>query len=395
MTRPLYFLATVVFASPILGQVPALQERPAKKDRCTVCRHDPKLMKKNGTHHSPGLFARTNPDQIEEDFFWKPIWLETPHFRIGADLSPWKIPTEERKAFRAELTVLAKTWPKVNTKATTLDSWTRVHLLGARLEALYQQVIDLFGADMDLFADPEKLLLRGIGPFLGEEDKYEVMVFQERSLYREFMSVTWGLPYVKPQQWNIVDRNCLWFGLSTETDDIHHDLHLNNVIFHGLAHNLLNGYYYYAYELPVWLIEGLAHWLERDADPRWSSFCTVEGAFHEGRSLKKWEPAVRKIASQDKEDGLANLMRKGSLAELSWENHLEAWSKIDFFVKVKPRAFAQFITALASRRNASGLPDGTKMEEAQRQALRDHYGWSVLQAERAWKAWVLENYALK
>ncbi len=368
-------------------------ERPKRrKDRCTFCDHDPEVLAANKMHHGPFPFARTDSQQIADEGVWKPTLLETEHFRILGDFPRWKVPQEEMKAFRAELAALTERWPLVKPKQAYLDPWFRVHLLGERLEALYTRFLEVAGSSEEDFLDPERNIMRGIGRYLGQGEKYEVMVFEDANPYREFMRNTWGLGYIKPQCWNNIDRESLWFGINLETEEIHHDKHLSAVVMHNVAHNMLNGYMHYSYEMPVWLYTGVGHWAEREYDGRFSTFCSIEGNIDVGRATHNWPPQVRKMVLKDRGSSFAQLIRKKSLAEIGYDDHLITWSKVHFLVQSKPEAFGAFLTQLKTRRNADGYPDGTKMDAAQREGFKQHFGWTLAQAEEAWKEWVKDTY---
>lgn len=367
----------------------------APPGKCTVCRHDKELLDRNGMSHGPFPFGRTTSDEIQAEMLWMPVWIETKHFRLAADLPDWKIPENERKAYRAELEELQLKWPEIKPKKAVLDPWYRAHLLADRMERAYDQFLDLMGAGEEDFWDEERNRLLDRGPYLGEHDKFEVMIFQERGAYKDYMSRTWGLTYLKPQRWNNVDRRCLWFGLNLQEEDVRHDQHVHNVVRHNLGHNMLDGYLYYAYDLPVWITEGFGHWFERYNDERFNMFDTVEGSFHKARNLTRWAPEVRKIVQRDEAVTFALLLRRMSFAELVYEDHLVVWSKIDFLINYDREKFGRFISALKGRRNAQGLPDSSDLDGAQRDAFRDIYGWSIHQAEDEWKQWVLETYPVK
>ena len=61
-------------------------------------------------------------------------WIESPHFRIGLGLSPYKPKQGERKKIRAELTEMATVLEEVNPKAKTIDTWLRLHIYAQRME---------------------------------------------------------------------------------------------------------------------------------------------------------------------------------------------------------------------------------------------------------------------
>ncbi len=389
LPRPLLVAALLAALAAVL---PA-QIRPGEK--CTVCGHDAEIMAATGVSHGPFIFARSDSETIEQEYFWRPVWVETPHFRMGLMIEKWKVPEEERKDYRAELEQLQEIYPRIKPKSRILDPWLRAHLIAWRLENFYAMWAKLMGAREGQFDDPEALRMLGMGPYLGESDKYEVMVFRNRAPYREFMSRTWGLTYVKPQRWNNIDRDCLWFGMNMEEEGVRHDKHLFAMILHNIGLNMLNGYLHYSYEMPIWIKEGAAHWCSRQFDPRFNTFDTVEGSFHEAKSLTRWEPEVRKLVQKDRAASFASLMRRASFAELDFNDHLIVWSKVDFLIRHDPEKFGRFITFLKSRRDERGLPDGSNMDDAQRQAFREIYGWTIQKAEEAWREFVLSEYPVK
>lgn len=391
-----FALALAVLVAATAAPASAQGERPkSRRDRCTFCDHDPEVLARNGMGHGPFPFARTDSDQIAAEGVWSPTLLETEHFRILGDFPSWKIPQDEIKAYRAELAALVERWPLVKPKQGELDPWHRIHLLGERLEHNYERFLELAGSSDEEFLDAERNTMRGIGRYAGQGNKYEVMVFEQANPYREFMRNTWGLGYVKPQCWNNVDRDCLWFGLNMETDAIHHDKHLTAVVIHGVSHNLLNGYMHYSYEMPVWLYAGTGHWLERQADGRYDTFCSIEGNFDVGKAVHDWDVEVRKIVAKNEGASFANFLRVNSLAEIGFQDHLLAWSKVDFLVRTRPADFGAWLTRLKTRRDARGMPDGAKMDEAQREGLKEIFGWTIQQAEDAWREWVLATYPVK
>lgn len=381
--------------SILLSAQPLSAQRNKKQPKCTLCGHDAELLERNGVSHGPFPFARTTSEDIQIDMFWDAVWIETEHFRIAAELRPWKVPESERKAYRAELTELQKKWPAIKPKKATLDPWLRAHLLADRCERAYAQFEELMGITPETFADVEGLRARKMGPYLGMPDKFEIMIFQDRAPFREFMEKTWGLTYVKPQRWNNVDRGCLWFGLNAEEEDVRHDQHLHNMIRHNIAHNMLDGYMFYSYDLPVWISEGFAHWFERDNDPRFNMFDTVEGSFHAGKSLEKWAPEVRKLVIKGDAATYSSLLRRASFAEIDFNDHLVTWSKIDFLIQKDIKKFGQFVTGLKGRKNDRGLPDASNLDGAQRDLFRELYGWTLPKLDETWTEWVLSTYPVK
>lgn len=387
-----FVLAAVV---ALAAAAPEASAQRSREEVCTVCLNDPETMEAAQAWHRDFPFGKSTAKEIEEEYFWHPVWIETPHFRVGAALEEWKVPESERKAYRAELTELEKKFPEINPRRPRLDRWLRAHLLAERCEEAYREFQELVGRDEAYFQDAERNRMLGIGPYLGMHDKYEVMIFELRGPYREFMSTAWGRTSSKPQRWNNVQRKCLWFGMTTEEDSVRHDQHLHNFVRHNLAINMLNGYEFYSYDLPVWIKEGLAHWFRLRNDTRFHMYDSVEGAFQAPRNVDDWAPEVRKLVKGDEAASFAELLRRMSFAELSFDDHLVIWSKIDFLVQQGPDKFAGFITDLKSRRNEDGSPDSSNLDGAQREAMLENFGWSLPRAEEEWREWVLQNYPSK
>ena len=375
-----------LMGSPALGQ----GERV-----CGLCENDPELMAKNGFVHQSFPFGRSTNEKIAKDLFWPAAWLETPHFRIGINLEPWKVPQSEKKIYKAELEALRDRWPAIRPKIPVLDMDLRLHLVAERAESFYREFVALMGMREQDFTDDEANIMSGWGRYLGEHDKFEIMVFQNAGPFREYMRNEWGLGYDKPQRWNNVDRDCLWIGVNLETEKIRHDRQVHNLLLHCLAHNFLDGFRHYSYELPVWITEGFAHWAEQRNDPRFNLFDTVESTFREKKVLEKWGPEVRRMVVKKEAASFASLLRRASFAELEWEDHLVCWSKVDFLIAQGEGKFGHFMRSLKERRDKKGFPDGSHMDDAQRAAFREHFGWTVPKAEEVWKGWVLEEYPVK
>ena len=71
------------------------------------------------------------------------------------------------------------------------------------------------------------------------------------------------------------------------------------------------------------------------------------------------------------------------------------WSTVDFLIRTDREKFGRFITRLKGRRDERGFPDGSDLVQAQREAFREIYGWSLPRAEEEWRKWVLKNYPVK
>ena len=92
--------------------------------------------------------------------------------------------------------------------------------------------------------------------------------------------------------------------------------------------NLLDGYKHYSYETPIWIREGLAHFVEREIDPDYNSFDSSEGAVAEMTSKSNWRAEVRKLIQRREAPRMAELIGLKAYSELELEHHFTTWSMV-------------------------------------------------------------------
>ena len=183
---------------------------------------------------------------------------------------------------------------------------------------------------------------------------------------------------------NPVSRS-LWYGLSTKVDKITHDQHVHNAILHNISINILDGYMLYLLEAPMWLRVGIGHYYSKRNDLRFNFYDLDEGAIEFSQDAKKWYPLVRKMVNRDNCKGFAKLGQVRNFGDLSFEDHLEAWSKVDFLYSTQPKSFGKWVRLLKTNQNR------TNNLTAQREALKESFNWTFAQADTAWEVWVKEN----
>jgi len=430
MRRFLLLLCAVVAASSFLGPALAAQSKK-KKDVCWVCGEDPKLMAATGiVNHGPFTFFKTDSAELQEHIGARDLkWLETTHFRIGCDLKPWKIPVSEQKAYRAELAKLAEKFPAIDPKKTkVLDRWLRIHLMAERMETLYADMLVIFGWTEEdyLKLPPEEIFVKasegewketlnddfqtrpartpgfpgwiGVGRYFGMPMKYEILMLQYEADMLEVKNHYIGHTNSHPQRWHNTWRTqdatepvsrSMWFGISAEAEKVKHDQHMHNALLHNVSINILDGYMLYLVEAPVWLRVGLGHYFHRRNSPDYNFYDLDEGAAEQDRDAKKWKPPVRKIVAAGDAATFAELGRLRSFGDIGFEDHLVSWSKFCFLYETQPKEFAAWILKLKTN------PNFTNNLDAQRDAMRECFGWTFQQAEEKWKAWVLETYPVK
>ncbi len=366
---------------------------------CPYCEDDPAVLAAAGmVSHGPFLFGASDLASVQSQISYaRPIGIETPHLRIVSTLRKWKVPEREWKANRAELTALAAKLPEVDPKVKSHDRWLRLHLYAERAETQYRRFQEAMGVTDDDFGASRWTNGRpymGEGPYLGEKDKFEILLTENQGTYTDYLSNTWGLTTTLPHRHNIIDRSALWFGIYAE-GVVNGDKGLYTGIIHNLAHNFLDGYKHYSYDIPSWISEGFAHWMEQDAGGVDYHFCTEEAADADVNYELDWEPSVRKLVRKKRPQPLARMMRYTSYAEISLEDHFTAWSRIDYLMRAHAEAFRAFMSEMAGLLGPDGYADGKDLVGRQRRLLKELLGVSPDGFDRSWAEWVLENYRTK
>lgn len=127
-----------------------------------------------------------------------------------------------------------------------------------------------------------------------------------------------------------------------------------------------------------WFDSGAAHWVEEKIYGRIRHYCIEEAGTPPDWEGGVWRAAVR--AWLEKRDGaiLPGLVTKQT-GEMMPEEHALAWSFYDWLAATRPQSLAPLLRAL-------------KQRVATREALPQHAGLGLVEAEQAWRAWVKESY---
>lgn len=417
----------------LLLAVPAAAQRN-KELVDSVVEGDQELLDKLGLSYGPFPFMHSTNEQVALELFinGEVLWLQTPHFRIGTMLKKWKIPVPDKKAYRAELALMAEDYPDIDPKVGSLDPWLRLHLCAWRMENMYDEFLVHMGfTDADFRMLPDEDILSqafegeftktindfeiarggqkrtagfpqwvGMGQYLGEPHRFEIFICEDESIWQEFKLRYCGIKTGHPQRWNVkvdtVDEGltqarsrAMSFGMSTKQARVRHDQHLHNALRHNMAINFLDGYMLYLFDMPSWIREGYAHYMRRLNQPGYNFFDGGEGAAVIDNEEENWAPEVRKLVKKDEAADFARLSRINDYVDLEFDDHLVVWSKVDFLIQLDPKKFGQFVLRIKTQGTGAAVAD------VQRDAFRELYGWTMRQADEAWKEWVLETYPSK
>ncbi len=387
------------------------QKKGARVDPHT--KNDPALMEKAGyTSFGPFDFGqqggkRVTTEELEKALYPEEmLWVETEHFRFGCSLDAWDIPTEQktRRKLRAELTRLSKKLPKINPRTRRLTRWLRLHLFAQRLEDLYAETSELFGVVPADFPQDQGSVVSGgdateymgFGPYLGMREKFHVLLFERQATHSVYLKRyigrgggTYG------QRWHFVDMGALIFVTSAECEErrLNHDTALHCSVAFNVSMNLLDGFRYYSYDLPVWIRESFAHWFERRVDPEWNSFDQNEGAAISPDSTWRWKLHTRKLIAKNEFTPFSEAYAWRDFGDIKFDDHVTLWSRFDFLMAQGDKKWRKFLMAIKGRVDAKTWKANSEdLVGAVRKALQDAYGLSPLILDEKWKAWVAKTY---
>jgi hypothetical protein len=378
-------------------------------DPCT--KNKPELMQKAG-YVSFGPFPFGNladkpitSKNIENSLEWLQIlWIETKHFRIGLDLPEWPVPLDPptRGKIRGELEELQKYLPNIQPKARVLEPWVRAHLIAYRLEKLYAEVSTLFGVkDEDFPTDASKVVAKpgetymGYGPYLGMKDKYLVLAFEKETSNQAYQKAYVGRDSGTPQRWHFKESSSILITLGCDSKEfpLKHDTALHCALAFNVSQNLLDGFRYYSYDMPVWIREGFGHWHCRRIDPKWPSFDQNEGAIADMKLIAKWDVYCRTIlGSEGKIAPFPEAMAWRDFGKIKFNDHVAIWSRMDWLLSQGPEKWRKFLFGVKGRVDANWSIDQSDLVGATRTALQEAYGLSILDFDRKWAEWVRATY---
>jgi hypothetical protein len=380
------------------GSHPGLRQDPPARnapESDPYTRNDPALLAAAGLVSLGGFeFATTDTAEIDRRLPLADIrWIETAHFEIGFALGPEKPRREDKKKLERELAALRLVLPDVPEKPRSLDPWLRAHLFARRAEAVYarvEEILRVSAADFPAVPGPydNTKKFMGVGPHLGQGGKYEVLLLPSEGLGNQFLRHYFGLQVFQSQRWNVVDRNTLIAVLVADGGTLDTDAGMHGHLAFNLAINLLDGYKFYAYDLPIWMREGLGHLLEREISPDYNTFDADEGSEGVRTNSSDWLGEVRSLLRKGEAPTLSSLVRMRSYAELDLPRHFACWSMVQYLVEVHGPGFACLLDRLKGLLDERGVPDGSDLLDHHRDGFRDCLGLSYAEFDAAWAQWV-------
>lgn len=397
---PTRLLCCLLLCLPALGQKLNDRDKPANHPvNCIYTGGDTEMLAKLGIVSIGGFEFGMEETTEELDGFLLATdvrWVETAHFKLGFALGPYRVAQKDKARLRAEIGEIAKVWPEVDPKMRTVDPWMRAYLFAVRLEKLYGTMQELLGVEDADFPDGTKVWdttgkYMGHGPYLGQKHKYEVLILPSRQSSQDYIRNYFGLRHDRTQRWNMIEKETMQVVIPA-ADHLRDDKALHGHVVFNVTQMLVNGYRYYSYDMPVWLLEGMAHYYEREISPEFNSFDSSEGALAEVVNKDNWRPEVRKLVMKEEAPSMARLVGLQDFAGMKREDHLATWSMIDYLESEHPGFLGTLIDRLAGLLNDQFIPDKTGMPDEHRAAFKEDLKKSYSQFDRAWREWVLETY---
>lgn len=330
-------------------------------------------------------------------------FVETAHFKIASSLPTMAIPRDAagRRALRAELVALRAKLPGIDVDARTLDPWLRTHLYAHRLERAYAEFAARFGVSEAAMArcapgGAFAVDYAGEGPHLGQRGKFLVVLARSGASLGSYARNFLDLPAPRTTARHHLARSGSLLLLTAEQlpeEDLRRDEDLHAAVAYHAAHLFVDAYRSYWHDCPVWFEEGVAHWFRAQAAPTRAVFSARPRLLPRDPGAADWATNVRARLAHGSSVPAEELFRLRNEA-LRFEDHLAAWSRVDFLLTAHPDAFPLFARGLKGP-DASATPptpNAAEIDARQTRALAQVFGWSPADFDARWSEWALRTY---
>lgn len=382
--------AIAVLALSTLLAVSAAAQK--KLDVCPWCKNDAELMKTAGiVSHGPIAIGPKGSEAIVSSLpagQW--VFLETAHIRWASALGACNVELEDKKRVMAELARLKLVLPTVPDDPKKLDPFLRLHLFAMKGEEFYARFQKLLAvADADF---PETR--QGTGPymgngrFLGEKDKFEIVVHSSRSTHSLFTKEFSGAAVTDALRWHLPDKHKMIVSIPAEDPDLKKDKWLYPHVVHNLSHLCFDAYKHFSYDAPLWLNEGLALCMEKEIEPASTTNEGEEGGKKDARGPKDWWAATKKLVASGQQRRLAQLAVITEVGALDEDAKLTCWSMVRYLLDEHAEKTAKLLGGVKGQLDEKGYPSGKDMPGLVRKLFKELWDWTPPAFDEAWVAWV-------
>lgn len=381
-------LRSVVIVLVALGVAP---QGKKKADVCPWCKNEAALLAASGlVSHGPMPIAGVTSVEVVAEFpasQW--LFAETAHLRFASSLGESTLSLEERARIEPELARLREKLPSIPAKPKKLDPWLRLHLFamkGEQFYARFQKLLQVSDADFPDSRQPTGPYM-GNGRFLGEKDKFEVVLHGQVANHARFTASFSGVAVNGSFRWHFTEHHKLLVSVPC-VDDLREDRWLWAHIVHNLSHLFFCAYKHFSYEPPIWLDEALALALEKEVEPTFRSLEGEEGAFSDDAGPSDFAAEARKLVAAGEQRRLAELLQANNFSDLGDSGAVSAWSIARFLIEQHPQAFARFLGGVKGQLDAAGYPSNEDLPGLQRKLLKELWSWTPADLDTSWAAWV-------
>lgn len=383
----------LIVLSHVSATAGASPQKPNSPAICPWCKNEPELMTKSGVvSHGPIPIGKADSKALAQAFPG-PDWIfaETAHLRWAFALGHENIENEDQQRVLAELDRMRAIFPKIPEKLKRLDPWLRLHMLVLRGEDFYARFQKLLGVtDADFPAERTAAgPFMGAGRYLGEKDKFEIVVHATRAAHREHALEITGAAINDAVRWHFPELHKLIVVLPAEDADLRRDRWLFPYVVHNLSHTFFSAYKHFSYDPPLWIDEGLALALEKEIEPRSTTNDGDEGTFREAKGPADWAAAAKKLILSTKARPLATLMHVQDFGSLDHDATLTVCSMARFLIAEHPEALGRFLGGIKGQLDERGVPSGRDLPGLQRGLLKEIWGWTPSAFDEAWKIWAV------
>jgi len=388
MQNAFRFVLAILVA--VLAIAPAAAQKP-KAEICPWCKNDPDTMKRAGVvSHGPMPIAKWTSDQLVTQLpaaQW--LFLETAHFRWASSLPGYAVELDDQERVEAELARLRVLLPSVPAKVKKIDPWMRLHLIAMKGEEFYarfQKLLRVTDADFPEARKGDGPFM-GDGRFLGEKNKFEVVLHSQRATHNMFTKDFSGAQVNGALRWHFEGLHKMLASIPCEDPDLKKDRLLFPHIVHNLSHLFFCAYKHFSYDPPVWIDEGLALAMEKEIDPRSATNEGEEGTYRDAKAPADWPEAVRKLIARGRHKTTAELMYLKDVGSMDQDALLTSWSIARFWIDERGDECAKFLGGVKGQLDEKGFPTGKDLPGLQRKLLKEVFGWTPIALDDVWKGW--------
>jgi len=396
-------LTLFVFLVPahFVSATPFNAQGPSGKDICKWCENDPEILSKLGiVAHEPiaiGPGAWDGSDSFRANLVassW--VFVETPNFRWASSLSGDSLKREDQERLEPYFQRMRDAGMKLPKKIKKMDAALQIHVYAIRGEELYTRFLEIIQHKPEDFPEARGVQgpYMGNGRYLGEADKFEIYLHKSAVTHRAFTKEHMGATVTGSLRWHFRDPHKLVASCPAEDSDLRKDKWLWPHVAHNLGHMFLAAYKHFSYQPPIWLDEGFALALEREAEPTSITTEGEEGTLNEDVRNDDWIGEQKKLLKAE-EPRMAELFNRRTLGSLSEMEAVSCWSRVRFLMEEHPDKFAQLLGILKGQLDSEGYPTGDDLDGLQRRTFRELWSWSFADFDAAWKAWLAPMLAAK